>query len=742
MFIRRSLTVLFYGVLLLAILLVAGWWLARVQLKAWGVEQLEVSGVSIAWNRVAFDSLALVWTDDDRMVTVKTLGPALTLDWSDWQLDQLVARSAWIEQMAAAGVGASRPATSSGPSESDHAFRLTLSDSMPFWLPRHLSVNQLQASFPCPGADVPQGTQCRFQGAVTFDRNDSSATAKVDATLARGEHTLSILGDIQLGDNQAIAPGGELVVEGLGPWLASLAGPQWQPLVPHAATLQFAPLDDPASDGRWPMAVSLKTRGGAAAAFDGELVLHTGDDWRLEVRQGRLGASLARWQQAGWVLDDIRAELPFTGEFTGSDSQLRLAPGALVSVRHADPLSTRHLVWLDDLAVAPGGLTVAYRSNQWQVEGPVEVRAGAIRHDSLVTQGWQLKTDVRWTDELILDGQLENDAGAQLTVQARHRPVSGLEGQAGMTLSSENDASHLADTLTAWPGSLTIEEGEADLTARFRWQPETPLIAMASLEFTGASGLFDRMAWQGLSGQVQASLEDEVLTVETTSLALRSLNPGMPLGPITLVGRYRSTLADPTGGELAISVADVGFAGGAFSVAPQRWQLDVRPIKIPVSVQGLQLSSLMELYPTEGLSGEGVLEGWLPVIISEQGIRVEGGELAALPPGGELRLPAQRLQAMASANETMALVARAMEEFHYDQLTAGIDYSEDGILLLDLKLKGTSPRVDSDRPVVLNITLEEDIPALLTSLQLSGRVSDAVTERVQEWSRREEGDNP
>ena len=36
------------------------------------------------------------------------------------------------------------------------------------------------------------------------------------------------------------------------------------------------------------------------------------------------------------------------------------------------------------------------------------------------------------------------------------------------------------------------------------------------------------------------------------------------------------------------------------------------------------------------------------------------------------------------------------------------------------------------QPVVLNVNLEEDIPALLTSLQLSGRVNEAVTRRVRE----------
>lgn len=140
----------------------------------------------------------------------------------------------------------------------------------------------------------------------------------------------------------------------------------------------------------------------------------------------------------------------------------------------------------------------------------------------------------------------------------------------------------------------------------------------------------------------------------------------------------------------------------------------------------------MNLYPTEGLAGEGTLEGQLPVIIGPEGVRIEDGHIAALPPGGRLQLPADRLGGMAQSNQAMALVASAMEDFHYRVLESGIHYAEDGTLLLDLTMRGSSPGVDSDRPVVLNINLEEDIPALLTSLQLSGRVNDAVTERVRE----------
>jgi hypothetical protein len=52
-------------------------------------------------------------------------------------------------------------------------------------------------------------------------------------------------------------------------------------------------------------------------------------------------------------------------------------------------------------------------------------------------------------------------------------------------------------------------------------------------------------------------------------------------------------------------------------------------------------------------------------------------------------------------------------------------------LSLGLRLEGKNPDLRGGQPVVLNVNLEEDIPALLTSLQLSGRVNEAVTRRVR-----------
>lgn len=155
------------------------------------------------------------------------------------------------------------------------------------------------------------------------------------------------------------------------------------------------------------------------------------------------------------------------------------------------------------------------------------------------------------------------------------------------------------------------------------------------------------------------------------------------------------------------------------------------PLRFPLELSDVELSQLMQVYPAEGLAGSGILRGTVPLRISRQGVSIDAGKVEAQAPGGTLKLPADRLKGMAQNNETMALVVQAMENFNYTVLNSTVDYDEDGKLILGLRLEGSSPEVRDGHPIVLNINLEEDIPALLTSLQLSGRVNEAVTEKVR-----------
>ena len=80
----------------------------------------------------------------------------------------------------------------------------------------------------------------------------------------------------------------------------------------------------------------------------------------------------------------------------------------------------------------------------------------------------------------------------------------------------------------------------------------------------------------------------------------------------------------------------------------------------------------------------------------------------------------------------MRQVAQALDDFQYDLLSADVTYGEGGILILGLELQGRNPAVEEGRPIHLNIRLEEDVPALMASLQLSGQVSEVIQKRIQQ----------
>lgn len=605
---------------------------------------------------------------------------------------------------------------------------LTFPESTPFWLPSHLNIESLRASFPC------EGGPCRFRGQLQFERSADAATVQVNATLSRQDDTLAIRGNLQMGSGasaQTISQG-KLHLSGIRHWLPRTFPDLVRQLIPNEATLNFLPGEQPAA-GQWPMRVSLTTKGGARPAFEGEVILHTTDPWRLEIPQGRLTAGVARMQAAGWLFNQLDVDVPMSGSVTSGQTRLTLRDGAKVSARLADSVMPGPVTWANGLKLLAGGMVLSYRDGVTRIKGPASLSTDEFRYPGLVTQAWRADATLSWQQELDVEGELSNAAGTLIPFRVGYDASGALDAAVSMNLDTANEANHLAETLSAWPQTLTLEKGEIDATANVRWSPESEPDIFVGVTFEDASGLYRNMAWERLSGRVNGEWRNGALRVTTEALELAELNAGIPIGPVLLNARYRAETKDPGLGTISVDHLSAGFAGGTLNLSDATsWTMSGTSWEVPVGVAGVKLSALMNLYPTEGLSGEGTLEGHLPIVIGPEGVSIDNGFISALPPGGRLQLPAGRLGGMAQANAAMALVAKAMENFHFRLLESGINYDEDGTLLLDLTLRGSSPEVDSDRPVVLNINLQEDVPALLTSLQLSGRVNDAIRERVRE----------
>lgn len=460
------------------------------------------------------------------------------------------------------------------------------------------------------------------------------------------------------------------------------------------------------------------------------------DERELVTNAMKVDAPTKAMTLAGWKLHEGQANLMFAGKANEQSATLEFKDETHLELARVG--APDNAAQLDKVRVNLAGtkLTAGYSLlpmalESLTFEGPAVATTAAIHHPQLLAQSWRLDGRLGGSlDAIRLDGRLSSDAGASADIAFRF-PFDGTPDlDAEMTATDAKGNRALADTFAAWPGELEIGEGSIKVSLGLRL-PSDGLQMQGEIGFDGLGGLFIRTAWSGLDGKVAIDLSGDQLDAHTSGLSVGTVNPGIALSNIQIAGRYRSTTEQVAAGTLKLGQATAELLGGTVRIEPGEWQLSQMPLRFPLELSDVELSQLMQVYPAEGLAGSGILRGTVPLRISRQGVSIDAGKVEAQAPGGTLKLPADRLKGMAQNNETMALVVQAMENFNYTVLNSTVDYDEDGKLILGLRLEGSSPEVRDGHPIVLNINLEEDIPALLTSLQLSGRVNEAVTEKVR-----------
>ena len=448
----------------------------------------------------------------------------------------------------------------------------------------------------------------------------------------------------------------------------------------------------------------------------------------------KIEGRLAERGLAGWTIGEGRINLTVSG--TASERSATLTLGEQSRVEFDDIAAPGKDSRLDGLWVNLAGVTLVgeyqlalMALERLAVEGPFEATVATIHHPQLLPQPWRFDGQLDGTlSELKIDGRLSSDAGVDADMDMNY-PFEGIPAlEVSMNAAGASGGRALADTFTAWPAALEVSDGrvETALSARF---PSQGFRVQGDLVFDNLDGLYDRTAWTGLDGRVNLNLDNDHVNVRTSDLVLDALNPGIALRDVRVAGLYRSPRDQIANDTLVLDQASSELLGGEVRVTPGEWQLADMPLRISLELSGIELAKLMQVYPAEGLAGSGLLQGAIPVRVGPEGVSIDVGQVQAVAPGGTLKLPADRLKGMAQGNQAMALVVQAMENFHYSVLNSTIDYAQDGTLMLGLRLEGSSPEVRDGHPIVLNINLEEDIPALLTSLQLSGRVNEAVTEK-------------
>lgn len=519
---------------------------------------------------------------------------------------------------------------------------------------------------------------------------------------------------------------------------------------PDSLTLTTQPREsgDNAPPGTLPLAVKLTSQGRSQLTLDGRVTLALTSPWSVAFDQTRLTGRLPTTRVGDWQLTSTRLDLTLSGQADATSLKLKTGPDAHATLARLTAPNNLDLK-LDTVRGDIPSMTLNARYHKdepaldsLQLKGPVWLSAGQITHPQLKPQSWRFNGSLASTlKQFDLDGQLTAQSGADAHV-ALQAPFGGdLNAQITSHLQAPKDSKAWAATWAGWPKLLDVTAGTVDIDTTLTRPASGPWQLDSGAELQNVGGTFNRTAWSGMTGPVSVSLQGDRLTARMPDLSIQTVNPGVPIGPIQFAADYAATRSQFLNGTLNLQTARADLVGGQVHVEPHQWNLARLPIRIPLIVEKLDLEQVMKLYPSEDLDGSGQLSGTVPVRIGRDGVAVEDGDVRALSPGGRLVLPGSRLQALAGDNMAMGIVAEAMKNFHYSVLDSTIDYDRDGTLQLGLHIEGRNPDVHGGQPVVLNVNLEEDIPALLTSLQLSGRVNDTVTERVKKLIEQRQNDN-
>ncbi|WP_437880177.1 intermembrane phospholipid transport protein YdbH family protein [Pseudomonas sp. LRF_L74] len=721
--------------LLIVILLVVGVCLAFNRLLvAQGVTQLDwhMTRAGLVVDKLQVERAA---ADGSRL---SLQGNAIELAWPRYQdgqplLPSLAARTLTMNW---------QPPTEAGQDDAAPSDPQALLDNLR-WIPLCVDIESLNLDLPCAAE------RCLLQGGLHLDQSAQPASLRVE--LHEGERLFVVQSTLQYRDEQWQLQA-DVSLDGKPQLTLSsqLQGDAW------SGRLQLEQLSDTrglfAWISQWQAADERLLHAEAAARLTAnwQVQLVANDDplslQRVQDGSGRfdLDAYLQSPQlrQDDLTLKSLAANIKLDGQFAERRVQIKLLPGTSLA---AGQLDVGKAITAQTVKIEPAGLELQAGDPQRPLlaQGPLSISVGTLQQANLHALGWRFKGTVEADlSRQSWRGKLSNDAELALDIDGVRTADGTVQLNAAMGELFFRAGNPLSKSFVDWPALLELANGRLQGKLALRLPPSAKaLSADASLQFKGLDGIYDRSELRGVSGSANLALRDNQLNLELPDLAVQQANPGLPIGPLSFQGRYQTTLSAPLRGRVTWQQARTGLFGGEVWLAPGEVDLSRPAQRLPLQIKGLQLAEVLRVYPAEGLAGTGTIDGQLPLLVDASGVRVEQGRVAAQAPG-VLQFRSEKIKALGRSNPGMKLVSDALDDFHYEVLDSAVSYDQNGKLTLGLRLQGRNPDLEKGRPINLNVNLEEDVPALLTSLQLTDKVSETIRQRVQERLRQRNSPAP
>lgn len=462
-----------------------------------------------------------------------------------------------------------------------------------------------------------------------------------------------------------------------------------------------------------------------------ELELQPSNNWQATLNNGQLRGTLNQLSDPSVRVQQIQAQADFTGQISANQLTVNFAKNTAFSA------STLKLTELGQASQASLKLPDLHISSPLQ--SPLQVTASStvsahleqLSSPQLHPQNWDFNGTLKGQlPQLTLNGELNSQHGLSLA-STMTLSENAMQGSATLKDVFFKAGNPLQKTLKDWPELVSFNSGRLQTRINFTQPSSGPLKLNLNGSASGLSGIVNRSELKNLDLAFNGSLAGQTLKLSLPRLSIEQLNPGIVIESIALHdAHYQAQLKQPLQGMADWQQIQAHLLNGSVMLNAQQFDLS-RQQTLPLQVRGLELQELLKVYPAEGLAGNATIDGVLPIHFVNGEFYIEAGQLQARQPG-VLQFQSDKINALGKSNPAMRLVADALEDFHFNVLSSALSYDQSGKLLLNIRLEGQNPDIEKGRPIHLNINLEEDIPALLASIQLSGQVSDIIQKRVRE----------
>lgn len=448
--------------------------------------------------------------------------------------------------------------------------------------------------------------------------------------------------------------------------------------------------------------------------------------------RGSLPAVLAvpNWQAGGLGGENatLAGELRFEGnsdvqQFSATELELQLA-------------RLSHELGSAELALAIEGLTVtaaqdltaslSLTSRRLSVDLPgIEVINPAV------SSSWSLDAN-----RLSGSGTLSIDRELRVEFAASHDLVSQA-GQVSLELEplQISDARPLTRYVTLPDLEADIVAGSVAGTSSLTWQPSASgwqLSVPLSLELDGLSGFAADLLFVDFTTRLEARYQDGRLqSPGSLPATVATVDVGLPMNRIDW--EYGFDLGIPVSaangspGTVTINGLRTAMLGGTVEIPEFVYDRAAQTNRLRVVLSRLELSEIVALANYPELQVEGTVSGYLPLLLGPEGIALEQGLVSALQPGGSIRYTPP---ATTAGNASVELLNEALSNYLFQTLNAELEYGENGDLEMAVQLRGSNPDMRGGQPINLNVSIANNIPEMLRSLQASRAISERLEQRL------------